>query len=76
MLTGFEKVFNTALRISNEDENKVADKVMDLRSRGYNPCELTDALKTFHEKLIADDERAIVAEAIEEIEGWCERDED
>ena len=73
MLSGFEKLFDAALKASDEDENKVTDKVMELRSRGYDPCELVNALEGLKKKLIADTDIQIVSEAIEEIEGWCKR---
>ena len=67
----FEKLFDKAVRQSTEDENQVCDVAEDLRSRGYNPCEIAEVLKRLEKKLVDASEAALVHEAYELMEGWC-----
>ena len=70
-LKGFEKLFDTALKQSSEDENMVVEAANDLRMKGYNPCEILETLVGLKKKCIQDEDITYLQEAIEEMEGWC-----
>lgn len=67
----FQGLLSKSLKTSTEEENRVADLVMDMRKRGYDACELLRALQDLRKTLLQDNDIAVIDEAIEEIAGWC-----
>ena len=73
MAYSFEGLLNKSLKQSTEEENRVADMVMDMRGKGYDACELLGALQDLRKTCIQDKDIMVLDEAIEEIAGWCRR---
>lgn len=62
----FEKIFDTALKKSTEDENLVLDEAEKILKKGYSPSEIYVVLKKLHHSLVLDADERIVGEALEE----------
>lgn len=62
----FEKIFETALKKSTEDENTVLYKAEQLKEKGYSVEEIYTVLKKLKNALIDAADMAIVAEAMDE----------
>jgi hypothetical protein len=62
----FTKMFDTALRKSNELDNLVLEEAEQLLLKGYRAEEIFEVLENLQKSLIDKTEAAIVGEAVEE----------
>jgi hypothetical protein len=63
----FEKLFDSALRKSTEDDNLVLKKASEVIEKGYSVNEVCTVLLKLEKSLIDDKEAGIVREAREEV---------
>lgn len=68
----FEKLFDSALRKSTEDDNLVGKKAAELVEKGYSQAEVCGVLLKLEKSLIDDNLARTVREAREEV---CEEEE-
>jgi hypothetical protein len=61
----FEKLYATALRKSNEVDNRLLLLVKDLQKKGYAEKEIHETLLRFHKSLVADKDSEITQEALD-----------
>ncbi len=65
----FEKLFDTALRKSTEDDNFVTKEALRLLEKGYSENEICGVLRKLEKSLIEPKDEMLVREAWEEVCG-------
>lgn len=68
----FMKLFDRALAKSNSDSNLVLEEAEKLRQKGYSVVEIYGLLTRLQASLIAEEESAIAAEAVEEFSKYID----
>ncbi len=68
----FAKIFERALKKSSPEENFITVEAGKILEKGYSPAEIYMVLKKLQGSLIADEDAAMVEEAIEELNEYFE----
>jgi DNA-binding ferritin-like protein len=68
----FAKIFERALKKSSPEENFITVEAEKILEKGYSPAEIYAVLKKLQGSLIADEDAAMVEEAIEELNEYFE----